>query len=65
MPTTIWQLSSVVQLLIHNWLIIGTGCFELHAQTRRLKAKFHHAIWSQTGSKLVAELQRAEIWPII
>jgi len=31
----------------------------------RLKAKFHYAIWSQTGSKLVADLQRAEIWPII
>jgi len=44
---------------------------------RILKAKFHYAIWSQTGSKLVADrfeagsklvadLQRAEIiWPII
>jgi len=31
----------------------------------KLKAKFHYAIWSQTGSKLVADLQRAEIWPII
>jgi len=31
----------------------------------RFKAKFHYAIWSQTGSKLVADLQRAEIWPII
>jgi len=30
-----------------------------------VKAKFHYAIWSQTGSKLVADLQRAEIWPII
>jgi len=30
-----------------------------------VKAKFHHAIWSQTGSKLVADLQRAEIWPVI
>jgi len=30
-----------------------------------LKAKFHCAIWSQTGSKLVADLQRAGIWPII
>jgi len=26
------------------------------------KAKFHYAISSQTGSKLVADLQRAEIW---
>ena len=38
--------------------------------TRRLRvwlsqAKFHHAIWSQTGWKLVADLQRAEIWPIV
>jgi len=27
--------------------------------------KFHYAIWLQTGAKLVADLQRAEIWPII
>ena len=33
--------------------------------TIMLKAKFHYAIWSQTGSKLVADLQRAGIWPII
>jgi len=30
-----------------------------------VKAKFHYAIWSQTGPKLVADLQRAGIWPII
>jgi len=41
-----------------------------------LKAKFHYAIWSESGSKLVADrfkagsklvadLQRAEIRPII
>jgi len=30
-----------------------------------IKAKFHYAIWSQTGPKLVADLQRAGIWPII
>jgi len=30
-----------------------------------LKAKFHYAIWFEAGSKLVADLQRAEIWPII
>jgi len=30
-----------------------------------LKADFHYAIWSQTGSKLDADLQRAKIWPII
>jgi len=29
------------------------------------KAKFHYAIWFEAGSKLVVELQRAEIWPII
>jgi len=29
-----------------------------------LKAKFHYAIWSQTGPKLVGDLQRPEIWPI-
>jgi len=30
-----------------------------------LKAKFHYAIRFEAGSKLVADLQRAEIWPII
>jgi len=30
-----------------------------------LKAKFHYATWSQTGPKLVADLQRSGIWPII
>jgi len=30
-----------------------------------LKAKFHYAIWLEAGSKPVADLQRAEIWPII
>jgi len=30
-----------------------------------VKAKFHYAIWFEAGSKLVADLQRAEIWPII
>jgi len=29
------------------------------------KVKFHYAIWSQTGPKLVGDLQRAGIWPII
>ena len=31
----------------------------------QLKAKFHYAIWLEAGSKLVADMQRAEIWPII
>jgi len=30
-----------------------------------LKAKFHYVIWFEAGSKLVAVLQRTEIWPII
>jgi len=30
-----------------------------------IKAKFRYAIWFEAGSKLVADLQRAEIWPII
>jgi len=30
-----------------------------------VKAKFHYAVWSQTGPKMVADLQRAGIWPII
>jgi len=33
--------------------------------TRRLKAKFHYACWFKAGSKMIADLQRAEIWPII
>jgi len=33
---------------------------------RRLKAKFHYAILqSQTGPKMVADLHRDGIWPII
>jgi len=32
---------------------------------RGVKAKFHYAIWFEAGSKLVADLQRAEIWPTI
>jgi len=31
----------------------------------KVKAKFHYAICSQTGPKLVADLQQAGIWPII
>jgi len=30
-----------------------------------VKAKFHYAIWFEAGSNLVADLQQAEIWPII
>jgi len=31
-----------------------------------VKAKFHYASWFEAGSiKLVADLQRAKIWPII
>jgi len=30
-----------------------------------VKAKFLYAIWSQTGPKLVEDLQRAGSWPII
>jgi len=38
----------------------------IYAYLQRMpKAKFHYVIWSQTGSKLVADLQRAGIWPII
>jgi len=40
-------------LLIKSWNI----CY--------LRAKFHYAVWFEAGSKLVTDLQRAEIWPII
>ena len=33
--------------------------------TCRLIAKFRYAIWSQTGPKLVADQQRAGVWPTI
>ena len=52
-------------------LTIFISCFELVALNSRkvdkltVKATFHYAIWSQTGPKLVADLQQAEIWPII
>jgi len=29
---------------------------------RSIKAKFHYVIWFEAGSKLVADLQRGEIW---
>jgi len=29
---------------------------------KRLKAKFHYSIWFEAGSKLVADLQRTDIW---
>ena len=32
--------------------------------TQSVKAKFHYVICFEAGSKLVADLQRAEIWPI-
>jgi len=35
------------------------------ARCPRVLAKFHYAIWSQIGPQLVADLQRAEIWPVI
>ena len=50
-------------------IISGHSCREPEATascyTKNLKATFHYAIWSQTGSKLVADLQRAGIWPIV
>jgi len=42
----------------------GVGLFDVNI-FGSVKAKFHYAIWSQTGSKLVADMQRAGIWPII
>jgi len=38
---------------------------EYQQSTRTIKAKVHYAIWFEAGSKMVADLQRAEIWPII
>ena len=35
------------------------------ARSELLKAEFHYAIWFEADLKLVADLQRAEIWPII
>jgi len=35
------------------------------AADKQVKAKFHYAIWFEACLKLVADLQRAEMWPII
>jgi len=40
-------------------------CTESIPELETVKAKFHYAIWFEAGSKLVAGMQRAEIWPII
>ena len=49
--------TSVAAIYSGAWFIGAAGF---------VKAKFHYAIWwSQTSSKLVADLQRAEIWPVI
>ena len=37
----------------------------IRLQQFSVKAKFHYAIWSQTGPKLVTDLQRDGIWPTI
>ena len=44
---------------------LATADVHQTATSRFLKAKFYYDIWSQTGTKLVADLQRAGIWPII
>ena len=49
----------VLRWLDEIWLLY------LEVSRAKLQAKFHYAIWSQTGPKLVADLQRAGIWPII
>jgi len=41
------------------------GTTDSSEPNRTVKVKFHYAIWSQTGPKLVADLQRAGVWPII
>ena len=47
-------------------LTLERGTNSTNRNTRAcLNAKFHYAIWSQTGPKLVADLQLAGIWPII
>jgi len=58
--------------MVPRWRIFGDFCVlylqraaRSTFQTCILKAKFHYAIWSHTGRKLVANLQRAGIWIII
>ena len=44
----------------------SSGCRAfVKLKPRAVKAKCHYAIWFEAGSKLVADLQRSEIWPII
>ena len=47
---------------VSNKVVGNQYCF---VAMRFAKAKFHYTIWSQTGAKLVADLQRAGIWRII
>jgi len=74
--TTVWLLKNYSQrILMYCTRILlldltygrtmrdGNTCKRLSISL--LKAKFHYAIWSQTGSKLVTDLQRSEMWPII
>ena len=47
------------------WLLLSLRWQSEVFVDRVLKVKFHYAIWFEAGSKLVEDLQRAEIWPII
>jgi len=38
---------------------------EYQQTTRTINVKVRYAIWFEAGSKMIAGLQRAEIWPII
>ena len=49
------------KLFTYNHMLDEKITFHLSS----IKAKFRYAVWSHTDSKLVADLQRAEIWPII
>jgi len=50
-----------------GWLTTVTADGQRDSDLRArsaIKAKLHYAIWFEAGLKLVADLQRDEIWPI-
>jgi len=55
----------ILAALLHGTPAAGVSQSLRHGTRNGIKAKFHCAMWSQTGPKLIADMQRAGIWPII
>jgi len=54
----------IIQLYKHKTHETAKTTRKLSSEMCTLNTKFHYAVWFEAGSKLVADLQRAEIWPI-